>query len=271
MKAARFASMFVAGLIVAIPSLAARRKHSSRRRQRHSRRRRHSSPATPRHRRRSARRSTSSARTSSSETGRGQFQADLTKEDFEVYEDGIKQELSSFVLVHGGRVYQSQTAATPRRFAKGSFFPPRGRSTTRGRIIIFVIDDLHLEFRDTHRVRSCFANGQRARPRWRPVRHRLDRDVVDCHRPHLRRTRMEEAANRITGGGLKPSEIVQQSSTGETPRKSCTARTWRSKRSTHADQPRAGAQPPQGGGPDQQRLRLRSVQIVAHGHAGAGS
>ena len=31
------------------------------------------------------------------------------------------------------------------------------------------------------------------------------------------RTRMEEAANKITGGGLKPSEIIQQSSTGETP------------------------------------------------------
>ena len=35
---------------------------------------------------------------------RGQFQADLTRDDFEVYEDGIKQELSSFTLVHGGRV-----------------------------------------------------------------------------------------------------------------------------------------------------------------------
>jgi VWFA-related protein len=31
------------------------------------------------------------------------------------------------------------------------------------------------------------------------------------------RTRMEEAANRVTGGGLKPSEIIQQSATGETP------------------------------------------------------
>ena len=28
---------------------------------------------------------------------------------------------------------------------------------------------------------------------------------------------MEEAANRITGGGLKPSEIIEQSATGQTP------------------------------------------------------
>ncbi len=42
---------------------------------------------------------------------RGQFQADLTRDDFEVYEDGVKQELSSFTLVHGGRVYQTQAVA----------------------------------------------------------------------------------------------------------------------------------------------------------------
>src|SRR5687767_12258139 len=41
---------------------------------------------------------------------RGQFQADLTRDDFEVIEDGVKQDLTSFTLVHGGRVYQSQTA-----------------------------------------------------------------------------------------------------------------------------------------------------------------
>ena len=38
----------------------------------------------------------------------GQFQADLSKDDFELYEDGVKQELTSFVLVHGGRAYTTQ-------------------------------------------------------------------------------------------------------------------------------------------------------------------
>ena len=87
---------------------------------------------------------------------RGQFQADLTKDDFEVYEDGVKQELTSFTLVHGGRVYQTQTAtAAPVR--EGIILPPsRPVNDAAGRIIIFVIDDLHLEFRDTHRVRRLF-------------------------------------------------------------------------------------------------------------------
>ena len=43
-------------------------------------------------------------------TRRGQFQADIAKEDFEVLEDGVPQSLTSFTLVHGGRVFQTQTA-----------------------------------------------------------------------------------------------------------------------------------------------------------------
>ena len=87
---------------------------------------------------------------------RGQFQADLTKDDFELYEDGIKQDLSSFVLVHGGRVYQTQTA-TVAPVREGIILPAsRPVNDTAGRIIIFVVDDLHMEFRDTHRVRKLF-------------------------------------------------------------------------------------------------------------------
>src|SRR5262245_2947994 len=35
----------------------------------------------------------------------GQFVADLTKNDFQVLEDGVKQDLSSVELVHGGRTF----------------------------------------------------------------------------------------------------------------------------------------------------------------------
>ena len=34
----------------------------------------------------------------------GQFVADLKKDDFEIYEDGVRQEIATFTLVHGGRV-----------------------------------------------------------------------------------------------------------------------------------------------------------------------
>src|SRR3954467_2861075 len=41
----------------------------------------------------------------------GQFIADLGKGDFEVYEDGVKQELVSFILTHGGRVFNNSDPA----------------------------------------------------------------------------------------------------------------------------------------------------------------
>jgi VWFA-related protein len=149
---------------------------------------------------------------------RGQFQADLTKNDFEIMEDGVKQEITSFTLVHGGRVYQNQTVSV-QPVREGIILPPsRPVNDSAGRIIIFVIDDLHLEFRDTPRIRKLF----------RDMAKELVHDgdlfgIVSTGTSSIAidltydRTRMEEAANRVTGGGLKPSEIIQQSATGETP------------------------------------------------------
>jgi VWFA-related protein len=149
---------------------------------------------------------------------RGQFQADLSKDDFELYEDGVKQELTSFVLVHGGRAYTTQVAvASPVR--EGIILPPsRPTNDAAGRIIAFVVDDLHLEFRDTIRVRNLFKKmGQQ-------LVHEGDLfGIVSTGTSSISidltydRTRMDEAANRITGGGMMPSEIIQQSSSGETP------------------------------------------------------
>jgi VWFA-related protein len=149
---------------------------------------------------------------------RGQFQADLTKDDFELFEDGVKQELTSFVLVHGGRVYQTQTA-TVSVVREGIILPPsRPVNDTAGRIIIFVVDDLHMEFRDTHRVRKLF------RDMAKELIHEGDLfGIVSTGTSSIAidltydRSRMEEAANKITGGGLRPSEIIQQSASGETP------------------------------------------------------
>src|SRR5688572_24721866 len=37
--------------------------------------------------------------------GRDQFISDLKPEELEVFEDGVKQQIASFVLTNGGRVY----------------------------------------------------------------------------------------------------------------------------------------------------------------------
>ena len=54
---------------------------------------------------------------------KGQFVADLGKNDFQVYEDGVKQDLVTFVLTHGGRVI-NDTAAPPPPVQEGVLLPP---------------------------------------------------------------------------------------------------------------------------------------------------
>ena len=149
---------------------------------------------------------------------RGQFQADLSKDDFELYEDGVKQDLTSFVMIHGGRAYTTMVAA-PTPIREGIILPAsRPANDTAGRVILFVVDDLHMEFRDTHRIRKVF----------RDMAKELIHDgdlfgIVSTGTSSIAidltydRTRMEEAANKITGGGLRPSEIIEQSAAGETP------------------------------------------------------
>ena len=143
----------------------------------------------------------------------GQFVPDLAKGDFEIFEDGVKQELTSLVLVHGGRAYTSLTAA-PMLPSEGIILPAaRPVKDTAGRIIIFIVDDMHLEFRDTSRIRALF--NQMARE----LVHEGDLfGVVSTGTSSIAidltydRKRLAEAANKITGGALRPSEIVQQNS-----------------------------------------------------------
>lgn len=84
---------------------------------------------------------------------RGQFVGGLTAEDFEVSEDGVRQQLASLVLVNGGRVFNLRTAPPPAA-AEGIVLPPARPSANAGRIFIIVVDDLHLNVHDTPYVRD---------------------------------------------------------------------------------------------------------------------
>jgi VWFA-related protein len=87
----------------------------------------------------------------------GQFQADLRAEDFQILEDGVPQQISSMVLVHGGRVFnivQPPTSAAPA--APEGLILPRARpaDSTAGRIFVLVVDDLHFTAIETPHVRA---------------------------------------------------------------------------------------------------------------------
>ena len=59
--------------------------------------------------------------------GKGQFVPNLGKNDFELYEDGVKQNLITFVLTHGGRVL-NDVSAPPPPLQEGILLPPHPRT-----------------------------------------------------------------------------------------------------------------------------------------------
>ena len=86
--------------------------------------------------------------------GQGQFVSDLKTDEFEVYEDGVKQDIVSLVLTHGGRVFNVQSPP-PAPVQEGIILPAaRPTNDAAGRVFLIFIDDLHLDFRMTPRTRG---------------------------------------------------------------------------------------------------------------------
>jgi VWFA-related protein len=142
---------------------------------------------------------------------RGQFVADLKKDEFEVFEDGVKQEVVSFVLTHGGRVY-NQTLPTPPKQQEGIILPAaRPTNDAAGRIFVIFVDDLHLDFRNTGRIRDLFKKVSTE------LIHEGDMFAVVSSGPAsieipltYDRRRLDEALKKVTGGGMKPQDILDQ-------------------------------------------------------------
>jgi VWFA-related protein len=148
-----------------------------------------------------------------------QFVADLKAGEFEIYEDGIKQEIASLVLTHGGRVYNVQSPP-PAPLQEGIILP-RNRPTNdaAGRVFLLFIDDLHLDFRSTPRTRDLLKRMMRL------LIHEGDMfGIVSTGHSSISeqltydRQILESAISRVTGGGLRPKEIIDgmQGSQGPT-------------------------------------------------------
>jgi hypothetical protein len=86
----------------------------------------------------------------------GQFVSSLSKNDFDVYEDGVKQDIVTFVLTHGGRVINDTSAPPPPMQAGILLPPPRPTNDASGRIFMIFVDDLHMDFNNTGRIRELF-------------------------------------------------------------------------------------------------------------------
>src|SRR5262245_20632238 len=140
---------------------------------------------------------------------RGQFVADLKKDEFEIYEDGVKQQLVSFTLTHGGRVY-NVAAPPPPPPQEGITRPPaRPTNDAAGRIFLIFVDDLHLDFRNTGRIRELFKKIAKE------LIHEGDMFGIVSTGPSslaidltYDRKRLDQAINKITGSGLAPKDII---------------------------------------------------------------
>lgn len=148
----------------------------------------------------------------------GRFIPDLRKDEFEIYEDGVKQEIASMTMSHGGRVTNLLEAPPPPP-PEGIILPPVRRvQDTSGRIFLFFVDDLHLQFQNTGRIRQLFKKvGQN-------LIHDGDLFGIVSSGPSsisidmtYDRRRLEDAINKMTGSGMKPSDIINRGTAGQGP------------------------------------------------------
>jgi VWFA-related protein len=140
----------------------------------------------------------------------GQFVSSLNKSDFEVYEDGVKQDLVTFVLTHGGRVINDVSAPPPPLQAGILLPPPRPTNDASGRIFMIFVDDLHMDFNNTGRIRDLFKKVSKE------LIHEGDMFGIVSTGPSsiaidmtYDRKRLDEAISKISGAGLKPNEIIE--------------------------------------------------------------
>ena len=149
---------------------------------------------------------------------KGNFIPDLKKEEFEIYEDGVKQDISSMTVVTGGRV-TNVLAPPPPPPPEGIVLPPsRPRNDVSGRIFLFFVDDLHLQFHNTGRVRDLFKRISKE------LVHEGDMFGIVSSGPSsiaidmtYDKTRLDEAIKKMAGNELKPADIIQGPSGAEGP------------------------------------------------------
>jgi hypothetical protein len=83
----------------------------------------------------------------------GRFVPNLTKDDFQLFEDGARQEIITLTMTVGGRVFSTSPASAPRD-DRGVVLPPHRPPADRsGRVVVIFVDDAHLDARGTPRLR----------------------------------------------------------------------------------------------------------------------
>ena len=144
---------------------------------------------------------------------KGNFVSDLKKDDFEVYEDGVLQDIWQMTVVAGGRVTNALLPPPPPP-PEGIILPPsRPRTDISGRIFVFFVDDQHLQFHNTGRVRELFTKMAK------DLIHDGDMFGIVSSGPSsisiqmtYDKSRLLDAIKKMTGNELKPDDIINGTS-----------------------------------------------------------
>src|SRR5918912_3512175 len=112
--------------------------------------------------------------------------------------------------MHGCRAYK--TRAPPSAPIQEGIILPVARPTNdaAGRVFLLFVDDLHMDFQQTPRIREIFRkmlkNLIHDGDMWGMVSTGTSSISIDLT---YDRALLDDAINRISGGGLKPSEIIK--------------------------------------------------------------
>jgi VWFA-related protein len=148
---------------------------------------------------------------------RSQFVADLKPREFEVYEDGVRQQVTWLTLRHGGRV--SDLLAPKSIPTEGIVLPPsRPTNDASGRIFVIVLDDLHIQFDQTARVRALVHKMLNLLIHEGDLFTIVSTGTSSIAEPlTYDRQVLESAIERMKGEALKPEDIIQGSSGPQGP------------------------------------------------------
>lgn len=142
----------------------------------------------------------------------GRFVADLARDEFEVLEDGVRQDIVSFVLVHGGRTF-NLVRPTPPPAPEGIVLPSAPPPPdVAGRVFLIVADDLHLQAQDTPHVRKVLKQIVATLVHEGDVCALITTgpSAVEVDYTYDRR-RLEAAISRVTGHGLTFADLTTTS------------------------------------------------------------
>jgi VWFA-related protein len=143
---------------------------------------------------------------------KGQFVADLKKDDFQLLEDNQPQDLVSFVLVHGGRTYN--VAAPPAPAAQEGIVLPNSRPAgdEAGRVLLIFVDDAHLEALNTHHLRAFLKKAAATLVHDGDLVALVTTGTSSVSVPlTYDRKMVDEAIDKVTGNGLTFLDITQLS------------------------------------------------------------